>query len=286
MSYTIHVMIILQDSLKLNFRRVVLWSVWWLIGACGGRSVSDAPNANLGGANSGASGAAVTAAGGVVFTAVGGASVMAAGGTKVTAAGGAHVTATGGATISVAGTTGFVTTGGSWNSATGGATGLISCANVTCPAIPATCKLIIQDLNSCCPSCPDTGCTPCTNIVCPSGTHLETPVGACCPECVTDKLDACAQGQQDYAAIRTTLLNKYGSSGCRNSSDCVIVPENNLCVWSCGNPVPSTTANNLKMNLDSNAQSSCATCSTPVSVPCGTMVPACVNGKCVTASPL
>ena len=156
---------------------------------------------------------------------------------------------------------------------------------MNCLALPASCKDIVQDPNACCPTCTDTGCDPCADITCASGTHLETPVGACCPQCVVDPLDACTQGRQDYAAMRTTLLDKYATLGCNNSSDCVIVPEDNRCVASCGNLLPSTMGASLEANLTAEANNNCATCSTPVPPSCVVVVPACVNRKCVAANP-
>lgn len=169
--------------------------------------------------------------------------------------------------------------------ATGGTAGALSCAGVNCPAIPDSCTDIVQDPNACCPTCTDTGCDPCADITCASGTHLDTPAGACCPQCVVDPVDPCTQGQQNYAAMRATLLDKYGSLGCNNSSDCVIVLEDNLCVANCGDPLPSSMAASFEANLTAEANNDCATCSTPVPPNCVSVVPACVNGKCVTANP-
>ncbi|GEM_PF-1552599 len=177
------------------------------------------------------------------------------------------------------------TTNGSGAAATGGTAGALSCAGVNCLALPASCKDIVQDPNACCPTCTDTGCDPCADITCASGTHLETPVGACCPQCVVDPVDPCTQGRQNYAALRAALLDKYATLGCNNSSDCVIVPEDNRCVSSCGNLLPSTMGANLEANLTAEANNNCATCSTPVAPSCVIVVPACVNRKCVAANP-
>lgn len=160
-----------------------------------------------------------------------------------------------------------------------------SCNTVVCPSIPSSCKKIVQDPNACCPACTDTGCDPCPNLVCTSGTHLETAVGACCPTCVPDPPDACTQGQQSYASMRASMLTKYSSGGCKNSSDCVLVSENNLCAWNCNIPLPSTMSSSFVSNLSSAAQSECATCPTPAAPSCERMIPACVDGKCVAANP-
>jgi len=169
-------------------------------------------------------------------------------------------------------------------SATGGSTGMFDCANVNCLALPNSCKAIVQNPEACCPVCTDSGCGSCSDIACPSGTHIETPIGACCPECVVDQPSACETGQQNYAQGRSAMIEKYGSIGCRNSSECVIVPENNLCVWTCGIPLPTAMATSLENNLSS-ASSSCASCARPTPVLCELMVPACVNGKCIEANP-
>jgi len=195
----------------------------------------------------------------------------------------------GGGTTLTTGTGGVAGSGGTTNgsgaAATGGTAGALSCAGVNCLALPASCKDIVQAPNACCPTCTDTGCDPCADITCASGTHLETPVGACCPQCVADPVDPCTQGRQDYAAMRTTLLDKYSTLGCNNSSDCVIVPEDNRCVASCGNMLPSTMGANLEANLTAEANNNCATCSTPIAPSCVSVVPACVNRKCVAANP-
>lgn len=195
----------------------------------------------------------------------------------------------GGGTTLTTGTGGVAGSGGTTNgsgaAATGGTAGALSCAGVNCLALPASCKDIVQAPNACCPTCTDTGCDPCADITCASGTHLETPVGACCPQCVADPVDPCTQGRQDYAAMRTTLLDKYSTLGCNNSSDCVIVPEDNRCVASCGNMLPSTMGASLEASLTAEANNNCATCSTPIAPSCVSVVPACVNRKCVAANP-
>ena len=231
-------------------------------------------------------GAGVIATGGTEVTATGGAGVIATGGTGVAATGGAGVIATGGAGVAATGGTSIVATGGSaGGSATGGAGGGLSCTTVVCPSIPSSCKKIVQDPNACCPTCTDTGCEPCPDLTCASGTHPETAVGACCPTCVADPPDACTQGQQSYASMRTTLLTKYSSAGCKNSSDCVLVSENNLCVWNCNIPLPSSVSSSFVSNSSSSAQSDCATCPRPTAPSCEQMIPACVNGKCVAVTP-
>jgi hypothetical protein len=165
--------------------------------------------------------------------------------------------------------------------------GAPSCATVVCPSIPTSCKKIVQDPSACCPTCTDTGCSPCPDLSCTSGMHVETAVGACCPTCVPDPPNACTQGQQSYASIRASMLTKYSSIGCKNSSDCVLVSENNLCAWTCNVPLPSTMSSSFVSNLNSAAQSECATCTAPTAPSCdlNLMIPACVNGNCVAVNP-
>jgi hypothetical protein len=129
------------------------------------------------------------------------------------------------------------------------------------------------------------GCGPCDAGLCPSGTHPETPVGACCPDCVPDPIGACAQGQNDYAALHAQLLDKYGSTGCSSSSDCLIVVLDSLCGVSCGDPLPITASVSYVSDLTSMANSYCASCAIPDPVFCERMVPACVKGKCVAVDP-
>ena len=163
--------------------------------------------------------------------------------------------------------------------------GAPSCDKVSCPSIPATCKRIVQDPNACCPTCTDTGCGICPDLGCPSGSHLETAVGDCCPTCVPDPPSACTQGQQSYASMRTSMITKYSSSGCKNSSECVLVSENNRCAWSCNIPLPGTLSSSFVSNLNSTALSGCATCVAPTDPACEPMLPACVNGRCIAANP-
>jgi hypothetical protein len=193
---------------------------------------------------------------------------------------------TGGATS----TGGFSTggkgyTGGTTMLASGG-TSAISCVSVTCSAIPNTCTQIVQPVGACCPTCLNTGCpTTCDPIQCPTGKHLETVAGDCCPSCVADPPDPCTTGQQSYASSRQSMIDKYSSSGCNNSTDCVIVSENNACAFSCGVALPSKMSSSFQSNLDSQAATSCSTCKPPLVTPCIAQVAACVNGKCVAVSP-
>ena len=166
-------------------------------------------------------------------------------------------------------------------SASAGSMPALHCEKVTCESIPTTCKRIVQGPNDCCPSCPDTGCEACPVVDCEEGTHSETAPGDCCASCVADPPDACLIGQKDYAAFRAQLLEKYGGSGCKNSAECTLLLEDNVCGYACNIPLPTSTARNLLPNLESNAKQSCATCEPPLRSECEQATAACVNGKCV-----
>lgn len=242
---------------SLDSIRLLLCGACLLYSACGGHS-----------------GLASSGAGGTTTIPSGGSTALATGGI----AGGATTIPSGGSTTLATGGTGGV-------SAAGGSTGAPSCVGVICPSLPASCKKIVQDPGACCPTCTDTGCDPCADITCATGTHKETPVGACCPICVADPPDPCTQGQQNYAAFRTSMLDKVGTVKCQNSTDCVLLEENNACGVVCNVALPSSTADSFQSNLSSQATQDCATCPTPASVQCERMVPACMNGRCVAANP-
>lgn len=185
--------------------------------------------------------------------------------------------ANGGTLPSDAGGSGAV--GGS-SAGSSGSMPALPCSKVTCPSIPTSCKRIVQATDACCPTCLDTGCEVCPALDCAEGTHSESAPGDCCPSCVADPPDACATGQQVYAGLRATLLDKYGSSGCSNSTDCTLVSENNACSIACNVVLPLSTAHNFVDNLDSLAMG-CATCPPPGEVDCKAQAAACVNGRCV-----
>ena len=257
---------------------MALCSAWLLCGACGGKSGSDAQNnAPMGGASSPTGG--VASMGGAAWT--GGAAPT--GGVGIVAGTGGIPSATGGAGVATAGSTYGASGDTSGGVPSGGSTTALSCGKVSCPSLPISCKKIVQDPSACCPICTDTGCDACDAITCDAGTHSETLVGACCATCVIDPPDPCTTSRTNYASSRTSMIEKYGSNGCINSSECTIVPENNLCAVSCGVALPSATANYLVSNLMSVAQSLCSTCLQPPQVDCAQLVAACVNGKCKLA---
>lgn len=110
-----------------------------------------------------------------------------------------------------------------------------------------------------------------------------TRPGDCCPSCVANPPDACEQGQQTYDELRAALIDKYGSSGCKDSSEYTLVAENNACSASCPIALPTATAANFTSNL-ANAALDCATCDIPEPESCPGAIAACVNGKCVATA--
>jgi hypothetical protein len=105
-----------------------------------------------------------------------------------------------------------------------------------------------------------------------------------CPSCVPDPPDPCLKSQPDYSALRAQMLDKYGSVGCKNSSDCTLVLEDNACAAVCNVPVPNSMIDTLHSNLCSSAATYCGGCPKPASVLCAQMVPACMDGRCVAAN--
>jgi hypothetical protein len=243
------------------------YSVGGAIAATGGKAYSVGGAIAATGGKAYSVGGAVAATGGKAYS-VGGA--IAATGGKAYASGGATIPAT-------------TATGGKAY-ATGGSSA-ISCAGVSCAAIPTTCTLILQPVGACCPVCMDTGCPPCATIVCAAGQHVETVAGDCCPSCVADPPDPCVTGQKNYASIRQSMIDKYSYLGCSNSTECVIVPESNACASTCGIPMVNNMVESFKKNLEQSAQDYCSTCKPVAAGVCPAQVPACVNGKCVAVSP-
>ena len=253
---------------------------------CAGRSSSrgdDGATANASGTATGATGGTSSGSGGTDQSSGGTFGAGDATGTGGSDGGSANAGSGGGAEVGGStdpGTGGSsVATGGSSN-ATGGSNGMPNCANVVCPSIPTTCERIVQPPDECCPICPDTGCGECSKPVCEENEHLETIPGDCCPSCVANPPDACEEGQKTYAELRAALIDKYGSTGCKNSSECTLVAESNACAASCPIALPTTTASNFTSNLD-NAARDCATCDSPEPSPCPSAIAACVNRKCV-----
>jgi hypothetical protein len=96
--------------------------------------------------------------------------------------------------------------------------------------------------------------------------------------------DPCVVAQESYSQFRTELVNKYGSLGCSNNTECTLLLEDNACGYSCNVPMPVSMTNNFLSNLNSSA-SGCTICPAPVRVTCEAKAAACVNGTCVAAEP-
>jgi len=220
-----------------------------------------------------------TGTGGIGTSNPGGATALSTGGTAGNASTGSSGTSMLGGAINAA------SGGAGGASPSGGSGGARSCNGIACGSLPASCKKVIQEVGACCPTCVDTGCSPCPDVACASGTHKESLPTDCCASCVPDTPDPCLKGQQDYVALRTQMLDKYGSVGCQNSSDCTLVLESNACAAVCNVPVPNSMVETLQSNLRSSAATYCGGCPTPAPVLCERMVPACVNGRCAAANP-
>lgn len=160
-----------------------------------------------------------------------------------------------------------------------------NCNNVNCPSIPSSCKHLVQSPGDCCPTCTDTGCDACPPIDCQPGTHSETAQGACCPSCVADPPDACMSGQMTYRQLRGLLLHDGTPTDCKNSSECSLVTEDNVCAFVCNVPVTKVYAPSFISNLTQHAPELCATCTAPVHIDCSPKAAACLNGICVAAEP-
>jgi hypothetical protein len=282
-----------------------------LLGACGrepldintagpGLTASGgATDVSTGGAagktSGGASGTATSGSGGYASGGVAGASMggvagfsFAAGGAAGAAKGGAGggTRASGGAAGAATGGVGGGTHASGGAIASGGSGGAVSCTGVVCAPIPSTCKKLIQAPGACCPTCTDTGCNSCVPLTCPAGMIPEILAGDCCPSCVPDPASLCTSGLKSYASLRQQVFDKYGSLGCKNSSDCTLVLESNSCAYVCNVPLPIAMASAFAPNLSSSANTYCANCSPPAPVVCDSMAPACLNGKCVGVSAL
>jgi len=256
----------------------------FLLSACAGKAESDRGRPSAAGATNGESGSE-TVAGSVPsagFSAVitgggdaggsngiGGSETIAGAGTEVSGDGGAMQSA--GGSVSSAG------------SSSGGAPAAPHCNNVECPSIPASCKHLVQGENDCCPTCTDTGCDVCSPTDCLPGTHIQTVKGACCPTCVANPPEACTVGQMQYPLLRDLLLRSSVAVTCKNSSDCVLVTEDNACAYTCNVPVSTIYAPSFVSDLEKNAPELCSTCDPPPHATCSNQAAACLNGMCVAA---
>jgi hypothetical protein len=268
-------------------------------GGAAGKASGGAPGTATSGSgghtSGGVAGASTGGAAGFTYLAGGAAGATtggAGGGTRASGgAAGATTGGTGGGTRASGGAAGATTggAGGGTHSsggaiASGGSGGSLSCKGVVCAPIPSTCKKLVQEPGACCPTCTDTGCNSCPTLTCQPGMVAEILAGDCCPTCVPDSASLCAAGLKSYTVLRQQMLDKYGSVGCKNSSDCTLVVESNACAYVCNVALPIATASDFTPNLSGSAATYCANCSPPAPVVCDPMAPACVNGKCVAVS--
>jgi hypothetical protein len=157
--------------------------------------------------------------------------------------------------------------------ATGGA---CACAGVDCGpgAVP------VPDPSGCCYTCETVGCpdVPCrVPLSCAPGYHLETPAGACCPECTRD---SCQKARDEYVQYSRRVLEKYNTLPCMLSQECGLYYEKNACNVSCGTPMPWNAFSSLNEDLQAYAKI-CDGCPFSDVPPCPpTPTPACINGRC------
>jgi hypothetical protein len=164
--------------------------------------------------------------------------------------------------------------GGSVSSAGTASTGGTVCV---CPAILCDMgSLPVPNADGCCYHC-ECNAKLCAAVACPSGSHLETPPGQCCPVCLQDD---CAEQRARYFDFKRQLLEKY-AYGCSTASDCTLYYDQSACGADCGSVVWSGALENLQSNLQSYASQNCsAKCMSPVP-PCGVASPpTCFNGRC------
>jgi hypothetical protein len=122
----------------------------------------------------------------------------------------------------------------------------------------------------------------CPGIVgsCAGGYHYGIAAGQCCPACIPDSTDDCAQGQRNYLDFRQTQSGYYDD--CKTDSDCVLVYESNQCVG-CGMlAVNAAHEARVASALSQYANNNCATCPPLPPLLCPRLDVACVSGVCAT----
>jgi hypothetical protein len=161
--------------------------------------------------------------------------------------------------------------------------GSSSCENTTCAGC-APGFVSVPVPGACCPACQPVPCNgACAVPACPSDGHLETPPGQCCPICVSPS--DCERGRNAYSEFRTLLIEKYNSVGCKTDEDCTLVYESNRCTSNCGTVFPVQLAKDAAQNLQSSADSNCASCPPPLPLPCPRLLATCLNGTCTMGGP-
>jgi hypothetical protein len=192
-----------------------------------------------------------------------------------------------------AGAAGTGTAGTSATAGTSGAAGTTGAAGTgfACGPCPlADCKpgyvKVLESSVSCCEICRKLDC----DLVsceappnCPTGTHLETLEGMCCPSCQPGPIsEACKKGQEQYHSLRSQFIEKYKSIGCKADSDCRFVFDQNSCISTCGFGIHASQAESVVTNLKSLSDGLCQDCPPPLIPPCPQQVAFCSNGFCVS----
>jgi hypothetical protein len=168
--------------------------------------------------------------------------------------------------------------------ANGGTGGVPGCGPCMIPQCKPGYMAEVDPSISCCPICRPNNCNlaPCAKPICPAGTHAEVPTGQCCPVCVNGFSQDCNTAESQYSTQRQAYLEKYGSTPCKQDTDCRLVFEQNSCVSNCGEALPVSTAGLFESNIASLAMACNAACPPIPSPPCVPQVAVCSNGSCTT----
>jgi len=120
--------------------------------------------------------------------------------------------------------------------------------------------------------------------VCAGGYHYGTPPGQCCPSCIPDSTNDCAQGEVNYQDLEQSQIGL--NDLCSKDSDCVLAPEINACVASCGIPIGASAAMSVVSGLRDYALYNCSACTPPTPPPCANFGVSCINGACKVSAPI
>jgi hypothetical protein len=126
----------------------------------------------------------------------------------------------------------------------------------------------------------------CPGIVgtCAGGYHYGTAAGQCCPSCIPDSTNDCAQGQINYQDFEQSQIGF--SDSCKTDRDCVLAPEINACVATCGIPISTSAAMSVVSALRDYALNNCSACTPPTPPPCAGFGVSCINGACKVSAPI
>jgi hypothetical protein len=119
---------------------------------------------------------------------------------------------------------------------------------------------------------------------CAGGYHYGTAPGQCCPSCIQDATNDCAQGQINYQDFEQSQIGFNDS--CKTDSDCVLASEINACVATCGVPISASAAMSVTSALRDYALNNCSACRPPEPPPCAAFGVSCINGACKVSAPI